>query len=54
LEQVRAERFLHDPASGTLTPEQYYEVALLAGWSQEEAGKALSQRMWEKMKAADG
>lgn len=52
LPKVRAWERLHDPEqSGKLTFEQFFDLAVVAGYSEDEAQRAANERGWQRLAA---
>lgn len=52
LPKVRAWERLHDPErSGKLSFEQLFDLAIAAGYTEEQAQEAANQRGWERLAA---
>jgi hypothetical protein len=51
MEDVRAWELLHDPdVAGRLDAEGYYELCKAAGFPEDEAQRAASERAWQRLR----
>ena len=54
LAMVRAWERLHDPErSGSLNFGDFFDLAIAAGYSEEEAQKAANRRGWDRLSAGE-